>query len=743
MRRLNVQTKMLGFVGIMIVIVMSISTLVHIGNSKRDYLETIGWRSEALAQSLVDDVTEMFQATSYAPERLTGLSLQCEQLYTPNQEKHVAHIAIIRADGVIAAHNDAQLVGTSIESETILEALEQQAQITVLDGAIYHTLVPIFATQDKMYIGSVDVGFPKYVLDASVGRVWRSAFVLFVVFLALACASMSFLLHLLILKPIKKLIAVGDHLAEGNIAQTTYTTGQVDEIARLGMVFYRLTQYLQHLAEVASQIATGALHSRVQTRSRHDILGNAVQEVLRYLNEVIDVATKLSEGNLSETVQVRSENDAFGKAIRAMTNGLRKLMIQIRDSTNEIADTGMTISDVTEQDIHLAERVHTVTENMMGTMQEMGVSVEEVAHNMNTLSTSVQETSDSVLMITASITHIAGNASDLTKRSHQTIESMEGAMDSLEDVVKSTDISEQLSQETIQDALAGQEAFEQVMTSMHLIEETIATSVNVITQFERRSQDIDTILDVIREITEQTSLLALNASIIAAQAGEHGKSFGVVAEEIKELAQGVGTSTKDIASILNTLQKDTRMVVKTIHCGAESVREGTERMQDAQQTLTKIIQSARRSSNVVSEIAEALRKVMRTSRDVVKAMEEVSEMTDDFTIATNEQEMSTEQINNAVTQINTMASQIRQVTDRQLTGVHQMLDAANDVTALIDQNLESAHQIAEVTELLASQADLLVRSVDRFKFGIQEQEAQAQSSPAMPLNSGEQGELDE
>ena len=92
---------------------------------------------------------------------------------------------------------------------------------------------------------------------------------------------------------------------------------------------------------------------------------------------------------------------------------------------------------------------------------------------------------------------------------------------------------------------------------------------------------------------------------------------------------------------------------------------------------------------------------------------------------------------------------VRQVTDKQLTGVHQMLDAANDVTALIDQNLESAHQIAEVTELLASQADLLVRSVDKFTFRIQEQEEQAPSSSIdapssmMSLDSGEQGDLDE
>jgi methyl-accepting chemotaxis protein len=314
-----------------------------------------------------------------------------------------------------------------------------------------------------------------------------------------------------------------------------------------------------------------------------------------------------------------------------------------------------------------------------------------------------------------SITHIASKTDALTSQTNQAIASLDEAVNSLEGVVESTDVSKRLSQETIQDALGGQEAVEQVMNSMETIQQTVTTSVDAINRFAQRSRDIDTILDVIREITDQTSLLALNASIIAAQAGTHGRGFAVVADEIRNLANGVGNSTKDISSIIHTLQTDTDMVVQTIHAGAEDVKLGMERTQQAREKLQKITASAQQSSSVVTEIAETLHDLMATSRGLSNAMEQVNIMTNDITAATNEQKASTTQISETTTHINEMASQIQQATTEQLTGVHQLLKATNNVTILIDQNLESSRQVAHTAADLLAQADILLKSVDRFK----------------------------
>jgi methyl-accepting chemotaxis protein len=234
------------------------------------------------------------------------------------------------------------------------------------------------------------------------------------------------------------------------------------------------------------------------------------------------------------------------------------------------------------------------------------------------------------------------------------------------------------------------------------------------TRFEQRSQDIDQILDVIQNITDQTSLLALNASIIAAQAGAHGRGFAVVADEIKNLADGVGTSTKNIATIVKMLQQETSQVVQTIHAGAEDVQQGMERTRQARETLQKIITSAQNSSALVTTIADTLYGLMDKGRAVSESMERVNIMTKDITAATNEQEASTQQINQSITHINEMASQIQRATTEQSVGVGQVLHMMNRVTALVTQNLDSSQQITDTTQVLSSQADLLLHSVDRF-----------------------------
>lgn len=709
----KLRTKILLSVGVLIFIVLGITTLMHFQHLKQGYLDALKWLSEAPAKCLTSELVRLADEETLTTA-LEPVLQQCQTLYHLNEGNKISHLAILDASGKILAHTDKERIGSSLEQSSVMDRLKRHTHTVALDGSTYHVLVPVSSDQGE-YLATIDIGVSKEVVEGNVNAMLWQSVMLFIGVLIFSLLVLSFLLHRFITKPIGRLVTVGEQLATGQLVQSFQTAGWRDEISALGTAFHRVTRYLHHVAEMASHISTGVLRGGVQIRSEQDVLGNALYKMLEYLKYIATIAKRISEGDLTEDVQVRSEDDKFGQAIQTMTKGLRVLIEQIKQCADQISSTGALISSLSTHDHSVIQDVHNEIENMASTLQHISTSVDTVVQDMETLSSSVQQSSDSVFLITSSITLIASNAEELTTRSQLTIEALKNAVRGLEKVSEKTDTSARLSQTTIEDALAGQQAFEQVMDSMSTIEQTITTAVDSITGFAERSRDIDRVLEVIREIMERTTLLALNAAIIAAQAGAHGRGFAVVADEIKNLAEGVNVSTKDIASIVQTLQEDTNKVVETIHEGAANVKQGMSRTKQAQEMLEKIIGSAQRSSSVATDIAGALHDVMSTGRRVVGAMEEVGAMTEDFTSAASEQEMNTDQINKEILNINTLTSQVFEETSQQLTGLQKILDVAHDIIALAEQSLQSSQKITGTTEDLSSQANLLLNSVERFK----------------------------
>jgi len=713
--RWTLRTRILLSVGVVIFFIQGVNTFLNVRFLQRDYFKSVEWRSAALASDIEYEIHEIYEFSAYIPSLLDGVSGRCEQLYEANKQKDITHIAVINQEEHIVAHSDKRLKNSRIESTAMLAALKQQEQTTLLENDIYHLLLPVFGTQENIYLATVDVGFPKTSVDGKIRQLLLRSAMMFLVFTLLSFVFISLLLHVVVTKPVRRLAQIGKLLATGDLGQTFSVGRGNDEISIMEQAFHEISVYLQHVADVASHISLGVLDKNVKIRSSADILGKAIQEMLHYLRIVEDVAAHVAEGNLTGNIEVRSANDRLGQAILAMTDGLRRLIVQIRTSAEELARTERSISSLSADDVAIVNNVHQSADAMIATMHQMGGSVEEVAINMNALSDSMELTATSVSEMSSAIAYIAKNNDNLTEKTAQTISRLEHTLMVLDEIVKHTDQSKELSQETMITSREGQEAMGEVMQSMETIQQTIEAAVNSITRFAQRSQDIGTILEVIRNITEQTSLLALNASIIAAQAGSHGRGFAIVADEIRNLAHGVSASTKDIASIVQSLQQDTKQVVQTILDGEKNAKQGMERTWQAHNALTRILDSAQRSSSVVSNIAEMLHQLKNSTQNVSGAMDQVNLMTNDITAATNEQKASTDQIHLAVQNIQNRVEQIHKATEEQLNGVQRVLEAMDTVMGLIDHNLASSQQIHGAAEQLSLQSALLVRSVDQFE----------------------------
>jgi methyl-accepting chemotaxis protein len=213
--------------------------------------------------------------------------------------------------------------------------------------------------------------------------------------------------------------------------------------------------------------------------------------------------------------------------------------------------------------------------------------------------------------------------------------------------------------------------------------------------------DIGTILSVIDEVAEQTSLLALNAAIIAAQAGEHGKGFAVVADEIRELAERTSSSTREIATVINGVQEETRRAVDAISLAEASISEGERRSQYSGVALEKIVSGVQNASIQVREIARATVEQAHGSQSIKEAMESVEEMVGHIAGSAREHSRGSDLITMAVERMKDLTNHVRTSTREQSRTSGLIARATEDATTMIDQIRKASGSQAQSSAMIS------------------------------------------
>ncbi len=258
-----------------------------------------------------------------------------------------------------------------------------------------------------------------------------------------------------------------------------------------------------------------------------------------------------------------------------------------------------------------------------------------------------------------------------------------------------------------------------------------------------QSKAIGKILTVIDEIADQTSLLALNAAIIAAQAGEHGKGFAVVADEIRQLAERTAVSTREIATIIGNLQNGTQEAVQAMRAGSERVHQEVERSKVAGTALDKIRSSTTKATEQVRSIVRATQEQSRGSRQITdsinqvasmlgqiasaikqqtdgtrqlaRAAEAMKEIASQGKLSTGEQAKGSRQINTSMEKIRNMIERIDEATREQTQRSRQVVDAVASLRDIAEGNAARTAELDQVVDLLSQQTTTLEEEVGAFK----------------------------
>ncbi|MGN7470707.1 methyl-accepting chemotaxis protein [Brevibacillus sp. SAFN-007a] len=350
--------------------------------------------------------------------------------------------------------------------------------------------------------------------------------------------------------------------------------------------------------------------------------------VLRLVAEMKEVA----EGNLrGERLVVKSRDEIFDLAnsFNAMTDSLKGVIRQVGETSEQVASS--------------AEELMASAEQTSRATEQIAVTVQEVAAGTERQVTSVGQGVKAIEDMSRGIRQIAVNAQQASSMVVQ-VASMAGD---------------------------GNQSIQAAVEQMNAIHDSIRELAGVVDGLGNHSQAIGQIIEVITGIAEQTNLLALNAAIEAARAGEHGRGFAVVADEVRKLAEQSSQSAQQIGQLIQTIQADTKLAVDAMESGTKEVQEGILVVHHAGETFGQIQSSITTVADQIQDVSAAAQEVSAHSEQVVQAIELVSEVsgiaaegTQNVSAATEEQLAAMEEITSSATALSDMADELQQMISR-------------------------------------------------------------------------------
>lgn len=486
-------------------------------------------------------------------------------------------------------------------------------------------------------------------------------------------------------------------------------------IAAIYILSRDICKALGTLIVVTDNMAIGDLNRKMSEetkailRKRTDEIGDiskALTAMRIYMTEMAEAAQRIADWDLTVEVKTKSETDELGIAFSQMIQKMHQMV-------GQIAENAVTLSTASSQLSASASQSGEAVSQIAGTIQQVAKGTSQQTEH-------ITRTAQAVEQMSRAIDGVAKGAQDQAAAAGKAASVTGQIASAIQQVAANAEESARGAGQAAQVARGGAETVDATIKGMGAIKTKVDLSAEKVREMGQRSDQIGAIVETISDIASQTNLLALNAAIEAARAGEHGKGFAVVADEVRKLAERSSAATKEIGGLIKGIQKTVLEAVTAMNEGAIEVESGVNLAGQAGYALKDILKSVEGVNLQVGQIAAAARQMNTLSNDLVSAVDSVSAVVEENTAATEQMAAGSNEVTQAI-------ENIASVSEENSAAAEEVSASAEEMSAQVEEMSASAESLAEM-------AKALHEIVAQFKLTGQEQRQPAvvQRQPVVP-----------